>query len=398
MPSKKSFSTLMKSAFYIGVIGYGGPAILAQMKRIFVNEHGYLSEREFMDGLGLAQVLPGSQGTSMMTYVGYKLYRFWGGVVVPFVFIAPSIALIIFLSWAYFSFGNIHAVKSVFMGLGAVVVALLLDATFKLGKTVFKDLDRNDLKGALIAAGAFIAVFFFNMNAIYIILLSALLGFVFYFSTKEFASEKMPSRAASGNPVVRLRFKKKDFLPIGLLLIAISSVFFFPLFEKIFTTFFQVGVFTFGGGYTAVALIQRLTVDGMHWITLPQFRDGIALGQITPGPVLETATFIGYHVAGIAGALVATSAIFLPSVLAMLLVIDMHEKVRNLKLVKVLIKGILSGFIGLLVAVTLQFATKSLLDWQTWAIFLAAVAFISYFKKEPIWAIVGGVAVSFFIF
>ncbi len=399
MASKKSFLALLRSAFYVGVIGYGGPAILAQMKRLFVGKYEYISEQEFMDGLGLAQILPGSQGTSMMTYVGYKLHRFWGGIIVPFVFIAPSIVLILFLSWAYFRFGNISLVKSIFIGLGAVVVALLVDATLKLGRVVFKKLDKSDIKGGLIALIAFIAVFYFNMNAIYVILLSGILGFGFYFFTKEFESEKLSTRKGDvSHAGARLQFEKKDFVPLGILLAVVTSIFFFPLLERIFTTFFQVGLFTFGGGYTAVALIQRLTVDGLHWVTLSQFRDGIALGQITPGPVLETSTFIGYRVTGIVGALVATFAIFLPSILAMLLVVDMHEKVKKMKLVKVLTKGILSGFIGLLVAVTLQFAVKSLIGWQTWFIFLAAAAFISYFKKDPIWAIVAGVVVSFFIF
>ena len=398
MRSSESFLKLLRDAFYIGVIGYGGPAILAQMKRLFVGKYGYISEQEFMDGLSLTQILPGSQGTSMMTYVGYKLHRFWGGIIVPFVFIAPSIVLILVLSWAYFRFGNVGVIKSIFMGLGAVVVALLVDASLKLGKTVFQKFNRSNLKGGIIAVVAFVAVFVFNMNAIYIILLAAFLGFGFYFFTGEFESEKLPSHGSAPVSIGRLQFKKEDALPLGLLLVAITAIFFVPMLEKIFITFFQVGLFTFGGGYTAVALIQRLTVNGMHWVTLSQFRDGIALGQITPGPVLETATFIGYRVTGIIGALVATFAIFLPSILAMLLVVDMHEKVKNMKLVKVLTRGILSGFIGLLVAVTLQFALKSLIGWQTWLIFLAAVMFISYFKKDPIWAILAGVAVSLFIF
>jgi chromate transporter len=398
MKPRNSFFELLKNAFYIGIIAYGGPAILAQMKRLFVHKYEYISEQEFMDGLSLTQILPGSQGTSMMTYIGYKLHRFWGGIIVPFVFIAPSIVLVLFLSWAYFRFGDIHAIKSIFIGLGAVVVALLVDATLKLGKTVFKKFDRSDLKGGFIALLAFIAVFFFNMNAIYIILLSALLGFGFYFFTKEFEAEKPPKEGVISAGGQGLHFEKKDFLPLGILLVIVTSIFFVPLLERIFTTFFQVGLFTFGGGYTAVALIQRLTVEGLHWVTLSQFRDGIALGNITPGPVLETATFIGYHVTGIIGALVATFAIFLPSMLAMLLVVDMHEKVKNMKLVKVLTKGILSGFIGLLVAVTLQFAFKSLIGWETWLIFLAAVAFVSYFKKDPIWAILVGAGISLFIF
>lgn len=389
----------MRQAFYIGIIGYGGPAVLAQMKRLFVGEHKYLSERDFMNGLGLVQILPGSQGTSMMTYVGYKMYRFWGGIIVPFVFSLPSVILLTGLSVIYFRYGDIHAVRVVFMGLGAVVVALLLDAVLKLGKSVFAKLDKSDFKGGVIAVIAFVAVFFFNMNTIYIILLSAIIGFGFYFWTKEFESEKMsPENALLGDSAARLRFQKKDFWPLGLLLIVVTAVFLSPLLEKIFITFFQVGLFTFGTGYTAVALIQRLAVDSLHWVSLAQFRDGIVLSQITPGPVIKTTTFIGYHVGSFWGAATATLAVFLPSILAMLVLVDMHEKVKNLKLVKVLTKGILSGFIGLLLAITLQFAVKSLIDWQTWMLFLGAVVFITYFKKDPIWAILAGAVVSFFIF
>jgi len=126
--------------------------------------------------------------------------------------------------------------------------------------------------------------------------------------------------------------------------------------------------------------------------------DGIALGQITPGPVFITATFVGYHVAVIAGALFATLAIFTPSVAAMIALADVHARVQNLKIVKVVIKGVLSGFIGLLVAVTLQFAFKSLVSWQAWLIFLGAIVWIMVLKRDSVWAIVGTIALSLLIF
>ena len=133
-------------------------------------------------------------------------------------------------------------------------------------------------------------------------------------------------------------------------------------------TFFKIGIFAFGGGFTTIPLIQHMVVDGMHWLDLSAFRDGIAMGQITPGPVFITATFIGYKVRGIAGALVATIAIFAPSLAAIMLVGPAHARIKNLKIIKVVIKGFLSGFIGLLLSVVLQFGIQSLVNVQTWAI------------------------------
>ena len=137
----------------------------------------------------------------------------------------------------------------------------------------------------------------------------------------------------------------------------------------IFATFLKIGALAFGGGFTAIPLIQHVVVDGMHWLDLTAFRDGIALGQITPGPVFITATFIGYKVAGIIGALVATIGIFTPSLAAIILLGRAHAKVQNLKIVKVIIKGFLSGFIGLLLFIIYQFALHSLINWQTWTDF-----------------------------
>jgi len=168
--------------------------------------------------------------------------------------------------------------------------------------------------------------------------------------------------------------------------------------RQIVTTFWSIGLFAFGGGFTTIPLIQHQVVDSLHWLTVPQFVDGITMGQITPGPVFITATFIGYKVAGILGAIAATLAIFAPSLALMIGLADIHAKVRNLKIVKVFVKGFLAGFIGLLIAVTLQFAFKSLINWQAWLIFGASLFWLMYLKKDAIWAILGTVVLSLLIF
>ena len=226
------------------------------------------------------------------------------------------------------------------------------------------------------------------------------LGFLFFYFTREFEDE----RAKKGEALLsepkenRTHLSAKDWTPAILILSFFAIGFIMPSTRSLITTFLGIGALAFGGGFTTIPLIQHQVVDLHSWLTVKQFVDGIALGQITPGPVFITATFIGYHVAAIIGALFATLAIFTPSLTAMILLADIHGRVQNLKIVKVIIKGFLSGFIGLLVAVTLQFAFKSLISWQAWLIFALSIGWLMILKKNSVWAILGTIALSLLIF
>jgi chromate transporter len=156
---KPSLLQLIKTTFYIGAIGYGGPAILAQMKKSFVHEQEWISEKEFMDSLSLAQILPGATGVSIIGYIGFKLHKFWGGILAPLFYILPATIAMIALSWAYFKYGNISFIKALFAGLGALVVALLFNATKTLSKSVFKKITIKDWKGITISLLTFIGIF-----------------------------------------------------------------------------------------------------------------------------------------------------------------------------------------------------------------------------------------------
>jgi chromate transporter len=398
---KPSLLQLLKTTFYIGIIGYGGPAILALMKKNFVHEKEWVSEKEFMNSLSLAQILPGATGVSVMGYIGFKLHKLWGGILAPLFYILPATIFMIVLSWAYFTFGNLSFVQALFAGLGALVVALLVNATLILGKSVFKKITIKDWKGFTISLAIFIGTFFLKINIIWLILLAGALGFIFFYFTHEFENEKAKRGEVlltEPNTINRESLSLKDWTPV----ILVSVVFMFglllPYTRSLITTFLGIGAFAFGGGFTTIPLIQYQVVNAHNWLTVKQFVDGIALGQITPGPVFITATFIGYRVAAILGALMATLAIFTPSLTAMILLADIHGRVQNLKIVKVVIKGFLSGFIGLLVAVTLQFAFKSLVSWQAWLIFALAISWLMILKKNSVWAILGTVALSLLIF
>jgi len=386
-----SLLEICKAAFYIGVIGYGGPAILAQMKKTFSHEKKWVSEREFMEALSLAQVLPGATGVSIMGYLGYKLQRFWGGVLVPLSFITPAIVAVLVLSWIYFTYGNLPFVRSLFLGLGALVVGLLVNAIGQLSKSVFRKLDFGDVKGGLISIVTFTGIFFLHTSVIYLILLAGLLGILLFYFTGEFEGERLEKDETHQNKIIITpkRLKKEDYLPLILVAALVAVITVFPVLRQIFLAFFKIGMFAFGGGFTTIPLIQHEVVEGLHWLNTKQFVDGIALGQVTPGPVFITATFIGYKVWGILGGLVATLAVFMPSLIAIIALADLHAKVKKAKIVQVIIRGFLSGFIGLLVAVALQFGLKSLISWQAWLICLVTIIWMMFLKKNAVWAIIG---------
>jgi chromate transporter len=389
---------MLKTALYIGTVGYGGPAMLALMKKVIVHKKQWVSEEEFMNALSLAQILPGGTGVTLLGYIGYKLQRFWGGVLVPFAFVFPAMVSITLLAWAYFAYGNLTFVHSIFMGLGAMVVALLINATMIMGKSIFPSMDRNSYKGMAIAALSFLGIHFLRWNVVYIILISGAMGALFFYFGKDFDPGKKPRNVEAGNDIPKTR-GLRFFLPPSLMVGGLVIVFWFVAGTwTIFATFCKIGLLAFGGGFTAIPLIQHVVVDGMHWLDLTAFRDGIALGQITPGPVFITATFIGYKVKGIIGAVMATIGIFSPSLALMMLVSRVHAKIKELKIVKVIIKGFLSGFIGLLLSVVFQFGVQSLVDWQTWSVFGVSVLYLLVWKKNVVWLILGTIGVSLLVF
>jgi len=392
---------MIKTSLYIGATGYGGPAILAHMKTVLVREKKWISEKQFMEGLSLAQLLPGAIGVTLMGYIGYKFRKYLGAIIMPLFFAMPAFILITALTWAYFRYGQLLFVKSLFAGLGALVIALLLNALVNLGKAVFPKLSWNDYKGIIISLLSFSGIFFLHINIIFLIMLSGLFGLGFYYFTGEFEktgkSTKDESVEIRSEETATARYGIMDtILPIFIFLLFIGVVVLSPA-RVLFGEFFKIGMLAFGGGFTSIPLMQHEIVDAHHWVDLLQFRDGIAMGQITPGPVLITAAFIGYKVLGIFGAIVSTAAIFIPSLLAILALGSFHSKIKNLKLTKVIIKGFLAGFLGLILATIINFGITSLINWQTWSIFAVASVILLYFKKDPVWVILGTIVVSLVI-
>jgi len=400
---KTSLKDLIKVSLYTGATAYGGPAMFSQIKKKFVTEKKWIDEKEFLDILSFVQILPGATGILTMACIGYKLRDVTGALVVSFFFILPTFLAITFLSYLYFNFRDLPLVKSLFTGLGAMVVALLINAVVTLGKTIFPKYSLRYYKGFLIAALIFMFSFWFRINFVYLIIDAGILGFLSYYFTGEYDEVSQSDNSflpafnknLISNAIVRLG-NYTIFIIANLVILLVML--FFPALQELFLSFFKIGMLAFGGGFNSIPLIQHETINIHHWLSLSEFRDGIALGQITPGPVLITSAFIGYKVYGFIGAVTATVAIFTPSLILLFLLYNVHAKLTKLPVINVIMKGILAGFIGLLVSTTIHFGIESLFDWKTWLVFSLSLIALVKFKIDPLWVIIGTIIISVILF
>ena len=394
---------LIKVSLYTGATAYGGPAMFAQIRKKFVTERKWITEKEFLDVISFAQILPGATGILTMACIGYKLRDVAGALAVSFFFILPTFIAITFLSYLYFHFRNLTFIKSLFTGLGAMVVALLVNAVVTLGRTVFPKFSARNYKGFIIAALIFTFSFWLKINFVYLIIDAGILGFLSYYFTGEYEVALEIDKSVLhdfhqdliSNTVTRLAHYSVFIIAnLGILLV----ILFFPALQELFLSFFKIGMLAFGGGFNSIPLIQHETITVHHWLTLAEFRDGIALGQITPGPVLITSAFIGYKVQGVIGAVISTVAIFTPSIILLFLLYNVHSRLTKLPVVNVIMKGILAGFIGLLISTTIHFGIESLFDWKTWLVFSLSLIALLKFKSDPLWVIIGTIIISVFLF
>ena len=396
-----SIFDLIKTGLYLGATSYGGPAMIGQMKKTIVNDKKWIDESQFLDAMSFAQILPGATGVLLMGYIGYILKNAFGAIIISLFFVLPSAIAIGLLSFLYFNYRQQTFVKSLFAGLGAMIVSLLVDAILTLGKSVFPKISIRYFKGYIISTVVFILAFWFKFDSVALVLISAGLGYILFYSAKDFKNISIPpisSENYHSKFSESLSKRKYDYMFLGTLtLVLIILLIFEPQIGIIFLTFFKIGTFAFGGGYNSIPLLQHETVNIHKWVSMSQFRDGLAMGQITPGPVLITATFIGFKVFGIPGSVATTVGIFMPSVIAVIVLSKFHRKIIQMPITHSLIRGVLAGFIGLLLSVTISFGIHSLISWQTWGIFIITLVLLAYYKVDPLWIIIGTIIVSLVI-
>ncbi len=375
---------MFASFLRLGLTAFGGPAMMAYVRKMAVEQKKWIDPESFQDGVALCQTIPGATVMQMAAYVGLSVRGVRGAMASYLGFGLPAFVLMLALSAAYARTHSLPAVVSVFSGLQAVIVAIVANATISFGKTSLKS-----WKSALIALVAS-GLFGLMANPVLIITLAALLGIIL----------------DSKQPVVRngVRSGTMRHTTAALLLLVLAAaaglalLYFYE--RQLFSLALlmaKIDIIAFGGGFGSVPLMFHEIVEARSWMDASTFLNGIVLGQFTPGPIVITSTFVGYLVQGVPGALVATIAIFLPSFLILLGIAPWFDRMRSSPWFAKAVGGILCSFVGLLFAVTVRFALNVSWDWPHLA--LGAAAFVALFLKlDILWVVLAGTVISAFAF
>jgi chromate transporter len=357
--------------------------MITHIKETAVHRYGWVTEEMFMSGAALCQVIPGGTMVQIVTYIGYRVRRIPGALTAAVAFVLPAFIAILALSFLYFRYHGLWVIQALFKGLGTIVLAIILNACLTFGKSVLKD-----WKTVLISVVSFIA-FFFRWNLILIFALAAAAGLLLRLP-------HAPAGAAAPCLNHSEGVRGTDHLLLALLaafvcLLLALSYLIDPNITALSLSLAKIGTVAFGGLFSGISLIQYEIVDRLHMLSTKEFLDGIALGQVTPGPILITATFVGYKAGNLLGAFMATLGIFAPSFFIITLVIPYHDRLQGSEKVRMAEQGVLSAFIGVLVVVLYNFARTSLFDIPS--ILMALGAFFAIYRKIglPYILLLGGV-------
>jgi len=367
----------------LGLTAFGGPAMVAYIRDLAVKKRRWLSDESFHHGVGVCQSIPGATAMQAAAYVGLRARGPLGAAAAYVGFGLPAFALMVAMSAVYLRAHDVAAVVALFKGLQVIVVALVANATLGFG--------RSSVKGwqdGLLAVGA-AAILIRGGNPVLAIVASAALGLVLYRESKEGVGEGATSERGGllGNlaaPLILLLGVTGGLLVLHFLdhkLFDLSAL------------MLKVDLFAFGGGYASVPLMFHEVTGVRHWMDSKTFMDGIALGQVTPGPIVITATFVGYLIAGLPGALVGTVAVFSPSLIILTAVVPYFDRFRSNVLFQRGLRGALASFVGLLLAVTVRFSLA--IHWNVPEALLTVAAFTALrLKVDILWVVLAGAALS----
>lgn len=342
----------------LGCIGFGGPqAHIAMIHDEAVVRRGWLKEDQFLEGVAICEMLPGPASTQTGIYTGYLRAGQLGALVAGICFILPAFLIVLTLSWAYFQFQGVPQVENLFLGISPVVIAIIFGFCWKLSKKAIKD-----WPGVAIALVVLFLSLIFRTNILLLFVLAGLSGLVVYrppgssLRTGVWLAPLLP--ITQGLPTVLATVPSETLAVSSFWGLDRIQAYFWPL----ATFFLKTGAFIFGGGLVIIPLLETAVVNDFAWMTRSEFLDGVALGSLTPGPVVITAAFVGYKVAGALGALVATVAIFTPSFAFIMFASPFLLRLRQNPWVKSFLKGVMPAALGAIAAAAIPLAAAALIQ------------------------------------
>ncbi|HEY0782360.1 MAG TPA: chromate efflux transporter, partial [Thermoanaerobaculia bacterium] len=378
------------SLYYLrlGSLGFGGPVALANaMRRDLVEERGWLSEAEYDDGLAIAAACPGPLAYQLGVYCGYIRQGVAGGLAVAVSFALPPFLLVVAAAWLYTRFANSWQVQALFYGVGPVVVALIFKACWNLGR---KTLRRDPIAWTffLIACAITVVV---ERELTVLFLIAGALGALLFAP----AASQTDKTSSSPNPPAPSPAAEAPATTPKLPALVLAGGTVSALTGRIFLFFFKTGLLVFGSGLVIVPFLKTYIVDQYHWLDNRQFLDSVAIGLISPGPVVITATFVGFLLNGFPGAIAATAGMFAPAVLLTVLATPLLLRYGRNRRLRGFIRGITVTVVGVLVGTTWLVAKSAVADWVTGAIAVLCLLVLALWKKAPEPLLVGlGAAVG----
>lgn len=378
---------VLRAFLKLGAMSYGGPAIMGIMQAELQEKRAWLSKPRFVEGLALVNMLPGPGATQLGIFLGYVRAGWWGGLCAGIGFVLPAFFIMLALTIFYAWFGALPGIRRVFYGLNPVVIGIFAIAVYRLGRSAIKD-----AKQAAIAVASALAVGLTTFGLVPTLLLAGAVGVIVYGSRRRGLLAALIILSLYG--LLRLAsgwLALGDFAGFGPGGASTPNP---PSLWEIALFFLKVGAFTFGGGLSMLAFVQEQVVNQLRWLTPQQFLDGLALGQLTPGPVLMLAAFVGYQVASVWGAVVAAGAIFLPSFVLMLSVLPMLERVKQLTWMKAALQGVGPAVIGMIAQAILQMLPNAVPDPLTGCLALGTAGVLLVWRLSPLPLMAGGGALG----
>ncbi|MFI5088688.1 MAG: chromate efflux transporter [Terriglobales bacterium] len=354
--------------FRLGTIAFGGPAAhVAMMEDEFVRRRKWLTRQEFLDRLGASNLIPGPSSTEMAIHIGFSK-RGWPGLLVAgCCFIVPAAIMVALIAAGYVRYGSLPRVEHILYAIKPVVIAVVVQAFWKLARSAVKS--------------AWLAV------------IGVVCTVAYLFHVQELALLAVAGIAAAGPVLVRSRrmamlllapmaavASRPDAVPFGL--------------SRLFLTFLKISSVLFGSGYVLLAFLRSDFVDRLHWLTEKQLLDAVAVGQVTPGPVFTTATFVGYLVGGTRGAAVATVAVFLPAFILVAASGPLIPRIRRSALAGAFLDGVIIGSLALMGVVAWQLGRAAIVDFTTAAIALVSAILLFRFRVSSAWLVIGAAVVG----
>jgi len=385
LSTEPSYRDLFLSFLRLGSTAFGGPAMVAQIRELAVNRRRWLDDLTFKNGIALCQSIPGATAMQTAAYVGLKSRGITGALATYIGFGLPAFLLMLTFSALYARYNSLPEFISLFAGLQVIVVAIILNAIYAFGKSNVKN-----IQSAVIAVLS-ASLFWWGISPFMVVAGAGLAGLILF-------QEARPDSSSDQTGPKSMHWETGWIIFLGLILLA-ALVAIYAVNTDLFALaaiMLKIDLFAFGGGFASLPLLLHEIVIVKGWMASGTFMDGIALGQVTPGPIVITATFVGYMVQGLVGAIVATIAIFTPSFFMVVTIAPIFDRLRSSPYFARVIDGILASFVGLLIYVLIKFALA--VPWDVVRIILGLAALAALIRKVDILYIVPAGAVLSVIF